>query len=144
MYFLVTCYRYLIIENFIPPEEKNKIMNRLLFDSEEDQWKFQPLVPAENKFVQMKRRPASAVGYKRPISQFARNAIAMGAPSRYRAENIMLLELDKSPPTMFHLDFPKAHSEQDLALQLNRSLLLDNATYREMAATARVRKSRSW
>ncbi|KAL4630577.1 kinesin-like protein KIF3C [Arapaima gigas] len=137
-------FKYLIIENFIPPEEKNKIMNRLVFDSEEDQWKFQPLVPAENKFVQMKRRPASAVGYKRPISQFARNAIAMGAPSRYRAENIMLLELDKTPPTMFHLDFPKAHSEQDLALQLNRSLLLDNASYREMTASARVRKSRSW
>lgn len=37
--------RYLIIENFIPPEEKNKIMNRLYFDGEEDQWKFQPLVP---------------------------------------------------------------------------------------------------
>lgn len=39
--------RYLIIENFIPPEEKNKIMNRLVFDTEEDQWKFQPLVPSE-------------------------------------------------------------------------------------------------
>lgn len=38
--------RYLIIENFIPPEEKNKIVNRLYFDCEEDQWKFQPLVPA--------------------------------------------------------------------------------------------------
>lgn len=38
--------RYLIIENFIPPEEKNKIMNRLYFECEEDQWKFQPLVPA--------------------------------------------------------------------------------------------------
>ncbi|XP_005062832.1 PREDICTED: kinesin-like protein KIF3C [Ficedula albicollis] len=37
--------KYLIIENFIPPEEKNKIMNRLYFDSDEDQWKFQPLVP---------------------------------------------------------------------------------------------------
>lgn len=35
----------MIIENFIPPEEKNKIMNRLYFDGEEDQWKFQPLVP---------------------------------------------------------------------------------------------------
>lgn len=43
---LRTC-RYLIIENFIPPEEKNKIMNRLTFDPEEDQWRFQPLVPAE-------------------------------------------------------------------------------------------------
>uniref|UniRef100_A0A8D2MEL5 Kinesin-like protein n=1 Tax=Zonotrichia albicollis TaxID=44394 RepID=A0A8D2MEL5_ZONAL len=37
---------YLIIENFIPPEEKNKIMNRLYFDGDEEQWKFQPLVPA--------------------------------------------------------------------------------------------------
>uniref|UniRef100_A0A673HDK1 Kinesin-like protein n=1 Tax=Sinocyclocheilus rhinocerous TaxID=307959 RepID=A0A673HDK1_9TELE len=70
-------FKYLIIENFIPPEEKNKIMNRLQFDAEEDQWKF-------HKFTQMKRRPASAVGYKRPISQYARVAIAIGAHSRYR------------------------------------------------------------
>lgn len=40
-------HRYMIIENFIPPEEKNKIMNRLMFDPEEDQWRFQALVPAE-------------------------------------------------------------------------------------------------
>lgn len=38
--------RYLIIENFIPPEEKNKIMNRLFLDCDEEQWKFQPLVAA--------------------------------------------------------------------------------------------------
>ncbi|KAF5900348.1 kinesin-like protein KIF3C isoform X1, partial [Clarias magur] len=77
-------FKYLIIENFIPPEEKNKIMNRLVFDVDEDQWKFQPLVPAENKFTQMKRRPTSAVGYKRPISQYARASIKMGTNSRYR------------------------------------------------------------
>ncbi|KAJ8355502.1 hypothetical protein SKAU_G00182960 [Synaphobranchus kaupii] len=135
--------RYLIIENFIPPEEKNKIMNRLVFDGEEDQWKFQPFVQTENsKSVQMKRRPTSAVGYKRPISQHARVAIVMGAHSRYRAENIMFLELDMTPPTTFHMDFLKP--EQDLASQLGRDLLLDNATYRERAAAARVRKSRSW
>ncbi|XP_013886997.1 kinesin-like protein KIF3C [Austrofundulus limnaeus] len=91
-------FKYLIIENFIPPEEKNKIMNRLMFDPEEDQWKFKPLVPAESKSSQMKKRPASAVGYKRPISQYARIAIAMGPHSRYRAENIMFLELDVTPP----------------------------------------------
>ena len=39
--------RYLLIENFIPPEEKNKIMNRLSFDSEEDQWKFRSFIPSE-------------------------------------------------------------------------------------------------
>uniref|UniRef100_A0A8C9WU49 Kinesin-like protein n=1 Tax=Sander lucioperca TaxID=283035 RepID=A0A8C9WU49_SANLU len=97
-------FKYLIIENFIPPEEKNKIMNRLTFDPEEDQWKFQPLVPAESKSSQMKKRPSSAVGYKRPISQYARVAIAMGAHSRYRAENIMFLELDMTPPNTATLD----------------------------------------
>ncbi|KAE8574211.1 hypothetical protein XENTR_v10003328 [Xenopus tropicalis] len=31
--------KHLIIENFIPLEEKNKMMNRCYFDEEEDQWK---------------------------------------------------------------------------------------------------------
>uniref|UniRef100_A0A3Q3WQF5 Kinesin-like protein n=1 Tax=Mola mola TaxID=94237 RepID=A0A3Q3WQF5_MOLML len=38
-------YKNLLIENFIPPEEKNKILNRLHFDSEEDQWRLQPVLP---------------------------------------------------------------------------------------------------
>ncbi|XP_026103571.1 kinesin-like protein KIF3C isoform X2 [Carassius auratus] len=133
-------FKYLIIENFIPPEEKNKIMNRLQFDAEEDQWKFQPLVPAENKFTQMKRRPTSAVGYKRPISQFARIAIAMGPHSRYRAENIMVMELDTTPPVMFQLDLPKFGSE----VESSRDNLLDNTSYREKSASGLVRKSQSW
>ncbi|XP_016344926.1 kinesin-like protein KIF3C [Sinocyclocheilus anshuiensis] len=133
-------FKYLIIENFIPPEEKNKIMNRLQFDAEEDQWKFQPLVPAENKFTQMKRRPASAVGYKRPISQYARVAMAMGAHSRYRAENIMVLELDMTPPVVFQLDLPRSGSE----VEPSRDALLDNTNYREKSAAGRVRKSQSW
>lgn len=37
-------FRNLLIENFIPPEEKNKILNRLHFDSEEDQWRLQPVL----------------------------------------------------------------------------------------------------
>uniref|UniRef100_A0A672R6Z8 Kinesin-like protein n=1 Tax=Sinocyclocheilus grahami TaxID=75366 RepID=A0A672R6Z8_SINGR len=126
-------FKYLIIENFIPPEEKNKIMNRLQFDAEEDQWKF-------HKFTQMKRRPASAVGYKRPISQYARVAIAMGAHSRYRAENIMVLELDMTPPVVFQLDLPKFGSE----VESSRDILLDNTSYREKLAAGRVRKSQSW
>ncbi|XP_035534187.1 kinesin-like protein KIF3C isoform X2 [Morone saxatilis] len=123
-------FKYLIIENFIPPEEKNKIMNRLTFDPEEDQWKFQSLVPAESKSSQMKKRPTSAVGYKRPISQYARVAIAMGAHSRYRAENIMFLELDMTPPNTASL----------AVAELNQSHSLDNSPTKDRG----VRKSRSW
>lgn len=126
-------FKYLIIENFIPPEEKNKIMNRLTFDPEEDQWKFQPLVPAESKSLQMKKRPTSAVGYKRPISQYARVAIAMGAHSRYRAENIMFLELDMTPPNTASLD-------RSTEAESNQSPSLDSSPTKDRG----VRKSRSW
>ncbi|XP_031692563.1 kinesin-like protein KIF3C isoform X2 [Oncorhynchus kisutch] len=127
-------FKYLIIENFIPPEEKNKIMNRLTLDPEEEQWKFQLLTPSES---QMKKRLASAVGYKRPISQYARVALAMGAHSRYRAENILFLELDMSPPTTVSLDHWPAEVRPNCSPSPT-----DNAPYRERAT--RVRKSRSW
>ncbi|XP_075893676.1 kinesin-like protein KIF3C [Nelusetta ayraudi] len=126
-------FKYLIIENFIPPEEKNKIMNRLTFDPEEDQWKFQPLVPAESKSLQMQKRPTSAVGYKRPISQYARVAIAMGAQSRYRAENIMFLELDMSPPNTALL-------ERSAEAEPNQSHSVDSSPTKSRG----VRKSQSW
>ncbi|XP_062979756.1 kinesin-like protein KIF3C isoform X2 [Elgaria multicarinata webbii] len=145
--------KYLIIENFIPPEEKNKIMNRLYFDCEEDQWKFQPLVltpgsrssssSSSNTGTQMKKRPISAVGYKRPISQYARLAMSMGSHPRYRAENIMFLELDVSPPAVFEFEITRDQSERDpRALHLERLMRLDSLL--ERPAASRVRKSRSW
>ncbi|XP_017267500.1 kinesin-like protein KIF3C [Kryptolebias marmoratus] len=126
-------FKYLIIENFIPPEEKNKIMNRLMFDPEEDQWKFKSLVPAESKSSQMKKRPASAVGYKRPISQYARVAIAMGPHSRYRAENIMFLELDMTPPNT-------SPADRSTEAEPNQSPSLDSSPSKEEG----VCRSRSW
>nr|XP_061806287.1 kinesin-like protein KIF3C [Nerophis lumbriciformis] len=126
-------FKYLIIENFIPPEEKNKIMSRMTFDPEEDQWKFQPLVPAESKPLQMKKRPTSAVGYKRPISQYARVAITMGANNRFRAENIMFLELDMSPPNTASLGRLRD-------VDLNQSSSVDNSPTTDTG----VHKSRSW
>ncbi|KAJ8370742.1 hypothetical protein SKAU_G00107700 [Synaphobranchus kaupii] len=85
--------KQLIIENFIPMEEKNKIMNRTFLDEEDDHWKLRPITRLEDD-QQMMTRPVSAVGYKRPLSQHARTAITMRPDVRYRAENILLLELD--------------------------------------------------
>ncbi|KAF6103924.1 kinesin family member 3C [Phyllostomus discolor] len=134
--------KYLIIENFIPPEEKNKIMNRLFLDCEEEQWKFQPLVPAGVNNSQMKKRPTSAVGYKRPISQYARVAMAMGSHPRYRAENIMFLELDVSPPAVFEMEFSHDQEQDPRALHMERLMRLDS--FLERPSTSKVRKSRSW
>ncbi|XP_051880626.1 kinesin-like protein KIF3C isoform X2 [Pristis pectinata] len=131
--------KYLIIENFIPPEEKNKIMNRLCFDCEEDQWKFLPLVPADKH--QMKKRSMSAVGYKRPISQYARVAMAMGIHPRYRAENILFLELDMATPTVFELEMPRS---QSLHGATGGELHHSSSVFPDRSTTARVRKSRSW
>uniref|UniRef100_A0A4W5PV28 Kinesin-like protein n=1 Tax=Hucho hucho TaxID=62062 RepID=A0A4W5PV28_9TELE len=142
-------FKYLLIENFIPPEEKNKIMNRLHFDSEEDQWRFRSPVTSESKSAhQVKRRPTSVVGYKRPISQYAQMAVTTGAQSRYRAENVMLLELDMSPPTMYNLNLNLngAHLEQAFGGPGSpRRDLLVNVPFRDRTtASGRVRKSRSW
>ncbi|KAL2103506.1 hypothetical protein ACEWY4_000374 [Coilia grayii] len=83
----------LIMENFIPLEEKTKIENRAFFDEEDDCWKLRPITRIEND-QKMMTRPVSAVGYRRPLSQRARLAMMMGPDVRYKAENILLLELD--------------------------------------------------
>ncbi|XP_003962317.2 kinesin-like protein KIF3C [Takifugu rubripes] len=133
-------YKNVLIENFIPPEEKNKIMNRLYFDSEEDQWRLQSILP-EIAPAQAQRRPQSAVGYKRPLSHYAQMSVATatGAPCRYQAENIMLLELDMSPPAMFALNFNGAHLERAFSPSVM------STTRRERSSSlSRVRKSQSW
>uniref|UniRef100_A0A9J7ZTU4 Kinesin-like protein n=2 Tax=Cyprinus carpio TaxID=7962 RepID=A0A9J7ZTU4_CYPCA len=85
--------KHLIIENFIPLEEKNKIVTRATFDEEDDLWKMTPITRIQTD-QQMMKRPVSAVGYRRPLSQHARVAMLMRPDVRYKAENILLLELD--------------------------------------------------
>uniref|UniRef100_A0A8C7F6V1 Kinesin-like protein n=1 Tax=Oncorhynchus kisutch TaxID=8019 RepID=A0A8C7F6V1_ONCKI len=85
--------KHLIIENFIPMEEKNKIVNRAFFDEEDDHWKMRPITRIEDD-QRMMTRPVSAVGYRRPLSQHARTSMVMKADVRYKAENILMLEMD--------------------------------------------------
>nr|XP_033819709.1 kinesin-like protein KIF3B isoform X1 [Geotrypetes seraphini]XP_033819710.1 kinesin-like protein KIF3B isoform X1 [Geotrypetes seraphini] len=134
--------KHLIIENFIPLEEKNKIMNRSFFDEEEDQWKVHPITRLDNQ--QMMKRPVSAVGYKRPLSQHARMSMMIRPEARYKAENIVLLELDM--PNRTTRDYegpaiaPKVQAALDAALQDEDDIQVDASTFESM--TNKKSKSR--
>ncbi|KAJ8412306.1 hypothetical protein AAFF_G00145730 [Aldrovandia affinis] len=85
--------KQLIIENFIPMEEKNKTVNRAFFDEEDDGWKLRPIARIKET-QQMIARPVSAVGYRRPLSQHAHMAMMLRPDARYRADNILHLQQD--------------------------------------------------
>lgn len=92
--------KYLIIENFIPEEEKNKILSRIHLDEEEDCWVVKDPEPSSIEFI---RRPTSVAGARRPVSEYARIALAMGKGCRYAGENILNLDLDM--PARTTLDY---------------------------------------
>ncbi|KAJ8360924.1 hypothetical protein SKAU_G00174490 [Synaphobranchus kaupii] len=110
--------KQLIIENFIPMEEKNKIANRAFFDDEDDGWKLRPIARIKEA-QQMMARPVSAVGYRRPLSEHARMAMRLRPDARYRADNILQLQQD----------FPRrnTHEYQGPAIAASVAAVLEGA-----------------
>uniref|UniRef100_A0A8C6SMM3 Kinesin-like protein n=1 Tax=Neogobius melanostomus TaxID=47308 RepID=A0A8C6SMM3_9GOBI len=102
--------RNLIIDNYIPPEEKNKPPRErnsavtcvfLLSDQ------------------QMMIRPVSAVNYRRPLCNRARKDMML-KPDRYQADNVLLLELD--PPTRSTKDYQEPVIDPKVAKALEDAL----------------------
>ncbi|XP_076066505.1 kinesin-like protein KIF3B isoform X2 [Oratosquilla oratoria] len=85
----------LIIENFISPEEKRKILARAFFDDDEDVWKVRPVVKQTGGTL---KRPVSSAS-RRPMSEYARMQAAVDHNPRYKGENIMVVELDPAVRT---------------------------------------------
>lgn len=83
--------RLLIIDNFIPPEEKKRISSRLFYDDEEDAWRLMP----ESEPTKILTRLVANGSERRPFSEYARTARAIGLNYRYKGENIVELELDQ-------------------------------------------------
>lgn len=118
----------LIIENFIPPDERVKLTNRAVYDGEKEEWTLKS--SSQNGSQQaMAKRPVSAVGNRRPITEYAKMAAAMGGHMRYKAENIIMIELDM--PNRTTRDYegpavaPKVQAALDAALQDEEDLTLD-------------------
>ncbi|XP_028399577.1 kinesin-II 95 kDa subunit-like [Dendronephthya gigantea] len=120
-------FKLLLLENFMPPEEREKISKRCIYDEENDQWKLKPI--AENKTETMTKRPVSAIGNRRAISEYARVAAALGGNPRYKAENIIQIELDL--PNRTTKDYegpavaPRVQAALDAALQDEEDITLD-------------------
>ena len=86
--------KYLIIDNFIPVEEKSKLLSDVVFDEDQEDWKFIRKVSRADRVI---RRPISDPRSIRPITSYSKIASRVGPAFRYRAENIMDLELIVPP-----------------------------------------------
>ena len=113
-----------IISSFIPIEETKKVMKRAQWDDEREAWLLERLTnissgsgvsdPAQSATL---RRPVSASGAKRPVSEYAKVAAALGDQNpRFKGENILVLELDLPDRTTYDYDGVESISEAQTAL----------------------------
>ena len=105
--------KYLIIENFIPVEEKERVLGRSYFDEDEDLWKLGASRPFSGP---INKRPVSAAGSRRPVSEYARMLGSIGGNPRYRGENIMRLNLDHPARTTRDYEGPSVAPRVQAAL----------------------------
>ncbi|XP_077403217.1 kinesin-like protein KIF3B [Vanacampus margaritifer] len=143
--------KHLIIEDFIPFQEKNKIVNRAFFDDEDEYWKMRPITHIEDDH-QMMSRPQSAIGFRRPLCNHARVAMKDGPDLRYKAENILLLGMDM--PSQTTKDYqrpdiaPKVAAALEDVLKNEDDLQVDasgfNSSFAPLAsASGSIRKQKS-
>ncbi|KAG2453560.1 hypothetical protein HYH02_001779 [Chlamydomonas schloesseri] len=99
----------MVIEAFIPPEEVQKVMKRAHWDDEREVWVLERLsdIGKRESAQGANRRPVSASGQRRPTSDFAKLANAMGDMNpRFKSENILNLELDLPERTTYDYEGP--------------------------------------
>lgn len=135
----------LIIENFISPEEKRKILSRAYFDEDEDIWKVRPVVRQTGGTL---KRPVSSAS-RRPTSEYAKMQASVDHNPRYKGENIMVVELDPAVRTTRDWEGPVVAPRVSAALEaalrpLDEDLNIDAslATLNHSEAVKSARKTK--
>lgn len=110
----------MIIENFIAPEEYRKYEKIAEWDEDLNDWSIRN--PTTFKEIKSgNKRPQSAVGMKRPTSEYSRIAKGLGDLNpRYKFENILQLDLDMPERTTEEYEgMPSPKVQQAITAILN-------------------------
>ncbi|KAG8223833.1 hypothetical protein J437_LFUL003722 [Ladona fulva] len=81
---------YVIIDNFIPVEEKSKLLARIRYNNEDDSWFILPLDKMPVNIPRLKSTPND----RRPTCDHTRTAALATDNPRYKGENVLFLELE--------------------------------------------------
>lgn len=85
----------MIIENFIPKDEYKKYENVTVWNEDVNDWVINHPAKINSHKLKESKRPQSAVGMKRPTSEYSRIAKGLGDLNpRYKFDNILQLDLD--------------------------------------------------
>ncbi|KAF7232661.1 hypothetical protein EG68_08401 [Paragonimus skrjabini miyazakii] len=135
--------RLLILDNFVPPEDRTKLESRVYFDENTEQWKLRPLVQpggehdtnqcsdpsVYNGYLDPPLRPA--LSGRRPMCQAARMAIKLDPNPRFRGEQLLSLDLDLPSRTTSDYEppqlAPQVVAALEAALQDEEDLELDGS-----------------
>jgi len=100
--------KQLIIENFIPADETEKLSQRARWDERNDQWIISRLEFAGNNVCPS--RPITSTNRRYPETDMARRRKSFDTNPRYKAENVYGFELEKSESVTKNYE-PTAHDQ---------------------------------
>ncbi|CAD7961229.1 unnamed protein product [Amoebophrya sp. A120] len=94
-------YKNLVLENFVPHEDQQRLLQNCVWSEDGDEWVVKlgggggDGIDAKRRLRVNLRRPDSAVGAPRPMSEHALRKIAANDPNpRWRHDNVLLTELE--------------------------------------------------
>ncbi|CAH8438256.1 unnamed protein product [Schistosoma turkestanicum] len=130
----------LILENFIPIEEKEKLEKRIYFDEENENWQLKPLFQSTDDVTNI-----SIPSCKRSVCRYARMAAKYDPNPRFRNEQILSLSMDLpgritrdyEPPALA----PQVVAALEAALQDEEDLELDGSPSLFQSSLTKLKKS---